>query len=448
EQRYQLANHLGSASLEIDEAGGLITYEEYSPYGETTYQAGISAAEVRRKRYRYTSKERDWENGFTYHGARYYAPWLGRWTACDPAGMIDGPNLFRFARNNPVVYRDPEGTDPPKPEPSIQDPPDLPPPSDDNPPPDPLQAQAQNTGFSNSALVQPKGVQTSEFTFLGVGGGGSPGTSGAGSLLYHYRNVVSRGVELGLQGGFGGSGASGSPAVGTGILAGTLHLGPEFDQFRLDATRQNIFGLYLGLGFLWGQNPMITDMFTREPEQVGGANPSVSALGVYSLIKSEVQGRTTPHLHQKLEFDANVGGAYQRFGSINGVSVLSLAQVTAVINVAINDFPADNWQTNVELGATGNFGLGGIVRDPTSTTPITGSGVRGTPFSLTETLGIGFSRAWGDYAIGFEPYLQHESFPNVATQGATGSFAAGAWSGGLKFDITAINPPKTHRRSE
>lgn len=174
----------------------------------------------------------------------------------------------------------------------------------------------------------------------------------------------------------------------------------------------------------------------------------MSALGVYSLIKSEVQGRTTPHLHQKLEFDANVGGAYQRFGSINGVSVLSLAQVTAVINVAINDFPADNWQTNVELGATGNFGLGGIVRDPTSTTPITGSGVRGTPFSLTETLGIGFSRAWGDYAIGFEPYLQHESFPNVATQGATGSFAAGAWSGGLKFDITAINPPKTHRRSE
>ena len=77
--RYQLANHLGSASLELDPAGRLISYEEYSPYGNTTFQAGRSAAEISLKRYRYTGKERDEENGFTYHGARYYAPWLGRW---------------------------------------------------------------------------------------------------------------------------------------------------------------------------------------------------------------------------------------------------------------------------------------------------------------------------------------------------------------------------------
>ena len=83
-QRYQLANHLGSASVEVDEAGGLITYEEYSPYGNTTYQAGT----MRRRGQRPESaiaipaKERDEENpGFTYHGARYYAPWLGRWTS-------------------------------------------------------------------------------------------------------------------------------------------------------------------------------------------------------------------------------------------------------------------------------------------------------------------------------------------------------------------------------
>jgi RHS repeat-associated protein len=112
QQRYQLANHLRSACIEVDEAGGLITYEEYSPYGETTYQAGINAAEVRRKRYRYTSKERDRENGFTYHGARYYAPWLGRWTACDPSGMIDGPNLYRYARDAPTQYFDGAGRDP------------------------------------------------------------------------------------------------------------------------------------------------------------------------------------------------------------------------------------------------------------------------------------------------------------------------------------------------
>jgi len=110
EQRYQLANHLGSATVEVDEAGGLITYEEYSPYGDTTFQTGISAAEVRRKRYRYTSKERDEENGFTYHGARYYAPWLGRWTSCDPAGFIDGTCLYQYAKDEPTNLVDDRGS--------------------------------------------------------------------------------------------------------------------------------------------------------------------------------------------------------------------------------------------------------------------------------------------------------------------------------------------------
>ena len=48
----------------------IISYEEYYPYGSTSYEAGRS---LRRslKRYRYTGKERDEETGFYYHGARY-----------------------------------------------------------------------------------------------------------------------------------------------------------------------------------------------------------------------------------------------------------------------------------------------------------------------------------------------------------------------------------------
>jgi len=111
EQRYQLANHLGSACVEVDEAGGLISYEEYSPYGESTFQAGIGGAEVRRKRYRYTSKERDEENGFTYHGARYHAPWLGRWTACDPKGVASGVNLYEYCQSDPIGRLDLNGAD-------------------------------------------------------------------------------------------------------------------------------------------------------------------------------------------------------------------------------------------------------------------------------------------------------------------------------------------------
>ena len=85
--RYQLNNHLGSASLELDEAAAVISYEEYHPYGTTSYHSVRSGVEVSLKRYRYTGKERDEETGLYYHGARYYACWLGRWTAADPVGL-------------------------------------------------------------------------------------------------------------------------------------------------------------------------------------------------------------------------------------------------------------------------------------------------------------------------------------------------------------------------
>jgi RHS repeat-associated protein len=107
--RYQFGNHLGSASLELDEAGQVIAYEEYYPYGTTSYQNGRNSVEVNVKRYRYTGKERDEETGFTYHGARYYAPWLGRWVSCDPVGVSDGLAVFTYAHNNPMKFLDRDG---------------------------------------------------------------------------------------------------------------------------------------------------------------------------------------------------------------------------------------------------------------------------------------------------------------------------------------------------
>ena len=107
--RYQFGNHLGSASLELDDAAHVISYEEYHPYGSTSYQAGRSVAETSLKRYRYTGKERDEETGFTYHGARYYAPWLGRWTQCDPSGLQAGLNMYLYCRSQPIRFVDPNG---------------------------------------------------------------------------------------------------------------------------------------------------------------------------------------------------------------------------------------------------------------------------------------------------------------------------------------------------
>ena len=72
--RFQLDNHLGSATLELDTGGNVISYEEYHPYGSTAFRTADGAAQVSAKRYRYTGKEKDDETGLYYHGARYYAP--------------------------------------------------------------------------------------------------------------------------------------------------------------------------------------------------------------------------------------------------------------------------------------------------------------------------------------------------------------------------------------
>ncbi|WP_165759388.1 SpvB/TcaC N-terminal domain-containing protein [Mycobacterium decipiens] len=112
EVRFQLGDQLDSTNLELNTAGQLISYEEYHPYGTTSYQAARSGAEASSKRHRYTSKERDEETGFYYYGARYYAAWLGRWVSCDPAGISEGVNPFLFVVCNPIVLVDPDGWSP------------------------------------------------------------------------------------------------------------------------------------------------------------------------------------------------------------------------------------------------------------------------------------------------------------------------------------------------
>jgi RHS repeat-associated protein len=108
--RFQYDNHLGSAALELDQQAQIISYEEYTPYGSTSYQAVRSQTETP-KRYRYCGKERDEESGFSYHNTRYYVLWLGRWLSADPIGIGDGLNLYVYCKNNPVMHKDDSGTD-------------------------------------------------------------------------------------------------------------------------------------------------------------------------------------------------------------------------------------------------------------------------------------------------------------------------------------------------
>ena len=56
--------------------------------------------------WRYCGKRVDKEIGLIYFGYRYYDPEVGRWISPDPLGGIDGPNLYTYARNNPMTYVD------------------------------------------------------------------------------------------------------------------------------------------------------------------------------------------------------------------------------------------------------------------------------------------------------------------------------------------------------
>jgi RHS repeat-associated protein len=113
--QYHLGDHLGSSNVVIDGNGGWINREEYTPYGETSFGS------FKRKRYRFTGKERDEESGLYYHGARYYALWLVRWVSCDPKGTQDSLNVYVYAKNNPIYFKDIDGAQSTKSTPSYSE---------------------------------------------------------------------------------------------------------------------------------------------------------------------------------------------------------------------------------------------------------------------------------------------------------------------------------------
>lgn len=106
--RYSLNDHLGSNTLELDKNAGVISQESYYPYGGTAWWAARSNVDAKYKTVRYSGKERD-ATGLYYYRFRYYAPWLQRWVSPDPAGDVDGVNLYGFVANNPVRLIDNDG---------------------------------------------------------------------------------------------------------------------------------------------------------------------------------------------------------------------------------------------------------------------------------------------------------------------------------------------------
>lgn len=108
QDRYSLHDQIGSCVIEADGEGNVLTQEGYYPYGGTAWVADSDDA-LKLKKLRFAGKEKDETTGLYDYGQRYYSPSSSRWLSPDPAGTVDGLNLYAYVRGNPVTFTDPNG---------------------------------------------------------------------------------------------------------------------------------------------------------------------------------------------------------------------------------------------------------------------------------------------------------------------------------------------------
>src|SRR5262245_46770657 len=101
----------GTLRVLTDQAGNVVERHDYLPFGEEWCQVQICASVAAGQTKRFTGKERDFETGLDYFGARYMRANLGRFTSVDPGQktaetLLDPQrwNRYGYGLNNPFRY--------------------------------------------------------------------------------------------------------------------------------------------------------------------------------------------------------------------------------------------------------------------------------------------------------------------------------------------------------
>ncbi|MEM1026507.1 MAG: RHS repeat-associated core domain-containing protein [Planctomycetota bacterium] len=97
-----------------DEAGAILERYRYDPYGTRTVldlDFSDDADNVSDFAMRHGHQGGRYVEALdAYHFRhRFYSPQLQRWLNPDPAGYVDGPNVYGYVMADPINYRDPMG---------------------------------------------------------------------------------------------------------------------------------------------------------------------------------------------------------------------------------------------------------------------------------------------------------------------------------------------------
>jgi RHS repeat-associated protein len=116
--RYFHSDHLGSIAVITDEGGNVVERDSYDAWGKRRFATGaddptgsITSLTTRG----FTDQEELAVVGLVDLNARVYDPQLGKFTSVDPfiGNWRDSQtlNAYSYGRNNPLVYKDPSGSD-------------------------------------------------------------------------------------------------------------------------------------------------------------------------------------------------------------------------------------------------------------------------------------------------------------------------------------------------
>ena len=93
---YLALDHLSSTRAVFSQAKAQTATMEFFPYGGRLSTSGTLP------HHQFTAKPYDTGTGQYYFPYRYYSPAMARWTAADPAGTVDGPNVYGYVGSNPA----------------------------------------------------------------------------------------------------------------------------------------------------------------------------------------------------------------------------------------------------------------------------------------------------------------------------------------------------------